>query len=356
MVVAPGAATEPAKRVFIVQSQEKGHVCGQPQAEGVLEALAEAGWQVGGNLTVRFHYMDYYGANATRDALHADGQRTLAEIEEFDPDLVFTLDDGAIKEVMMPLVGRLDIAVVFSGMNAEPEAYNRQKEFMTTRARPGANVTGVLEKLYTAESVAVMAHAVPGLRGGKVVLMTDLTVTGDALTKQFEKELQGVDDVTWEVKRIGRWEEYTALIEAANDDPAVKAIYPLALTMEGPNGERYTAPRIYDWTLANSRKPEMAANYFFARMGFFGGAVVNFRAMGRMAGRKGAQILHGAKPGDFAIEDASDYAIVFNVKRAKDLGIDIPTRVLTAADAVYQDDLMPLEGRPLVYDPTQASF
>jgi hypothetical protein len=128
------------------------------------------------------------------------------------------------------------------------------------------------------------------------------------------------------------------------------------MTVAGPDGRRFTAAEIYDWTLANSRKPEMAVNYFFARMGLFGGAVVNFGEMGRLAGRKGAQILGGAKAGDLPIEDAVDYAIVFNLKRAKDLGIEIPAHVLAAAHAIYKDDLIPLAGKELVYDPSTKTF
>lgn len=78
----------------------------------------------GVSLDVHFHYMDYYGRNAAAQALHADGQRALAEIEAFKPSIVFTLDDGAIKEVMMPLVGRTDHSVVFSRHEPEPNARN----------------------------------------------------------------------------------------------------------------------------------------------------------------------------------------------------------------------------------------
>jgi hypothetical protein len=100
----------------------------------------------------------------------------------------------------------------------------------------------------------------------------------------------------------------------------------------------------------------MAINYFFARMGLFGGAVVNFGSMGHLAGQKGAKILAGTKAGDLPIEDAPDYAIVFNIKRARDLGIEIPPRVLAAANAIYKDDLLPLQGRALLYDPQTRSF
>jgi hypothetical protein len=81
-----------------------------------------------------------------------------------------------------------------------------------------------------------------------------------------------------------------------------------------------------------------------------------FRSDRPACGEKAAKILAGTKPGDLPIEDAPEYAIVFNLKRAHDLGIEIPVSLLTAADAVYKDDLVPLEGRPLLYDPSIKSF
>jgi ABC-type uncharacterized transport system substrate-binding protein len=350
-----GRAQTAGKRIYIAQSYEKGHVCGEPQAEGILEALAAGGWVLGKNLSVRSYYMDAYRTNTTPEAMQREGERALAEIAEFKPDIVFTLDDPAARQVMMPLVGRTDVALVFSGMNGQPEMYDGIKKFMETRARPTSNVTGVYEKLYVLQSLKVMAQAIPGLIGSKAVMITDFSPTGNGLTKQFEIELAEMKEVQWEVRRVKDWTEYMGLIGALNRDDAVKAIYPVALTLP-TDGGRYSAAQIYDWTITNSRKPEMAINYFFARMGLFGGAVVNFGAMGKLAGAKGAKILGGAKPSDLPIEDAPDYAIVFNLKRAADLGIEIPTRVLAAANAIYKDNLLPLQGRPLLYDPQVKSF
>ena len=353
----PAYSENPPKRVYIVQSYEAGHVCGEPQAEGELQSLAVGGWTVGRNLQVKTYYMDTYKTNTSPESIHREGQKALQEISEFKPDLVFVNDDAAVAEVMMPLVGRDDISVVFSGMNGQPEMYNERKHYMESRARPGSNVTGVYEKLYAAQAVKVMEQAVPGLRGKKVVMITDHTPTGNGLTKQFDLELKDVTDVHWEVQRVQNWSDYTALIERLNDDPDVKAIYPVALSLPVDGGGHYAAAHIYDWTLAHSRKPEMAINYYFVRMGLFGGAVENFGAMGRLAGQKAVKILNGTRAGDLPIEDGPEYAIAFNLKRARDLGIEIPARVLAAANAVYKDDLLPLEGRSLLYDrsivPTQ---
>jgi len=346
---APAYAVNPPKRIYIVQSYEAGHVCGEPQAEGELQSLASGGWVVGRNLAVKTYYMDTYIVNTSPEAMRAQGQKALQEISEFKPDLIFANDDAAISQVMMALIDG-SVPIIFSGMNGQPEMYNERKHFMENREHPSGHVTGIYEKLYAAQAVKVMEQAVPGLRGAKVVMITDHTPTGNGLTKQFEIELKGMTDVRWEIQRVQDWSEYTALIERLNADPEVKAIYPVALSLPADGGRRFAAAQIYDWTLAHSRKPEMAINYFFARMGLFGGAVENFSAMGRLAGEKAVKIFNGTKAGDLPIEDGPESAIVFNVKRARDLGIAIPPRVLAAANAVYKDDLLPLEGRPLLYD------
>ena len=115
---------------------------------------------------------------------------------------MFANDDAAVAEVMMPSGRPRCISVVFSGMNGQPEMYNERKHYMESWAHPGSNVTGVYEKLYAAQAVKVMEQAVPGLRGKKVVMITDHTPTGNGLTKQFELELKDVTDVHWEVQRV----------------------------------------------------------------------------------------------------------------------------------------------------------
>jgi len=182
-----------------------------------------------------------------------------------------------------------------------------------------------------------MERAVSGLKGGKIVGITDYSPTGNAITKQFEMELakkQGT--INWELVRVNNWQEYTALITKINSDGSVKAIYPVALTLKVSETETYTAPEIFKWTIQNSKKPEMALNYFFSKVGLFGGAAVDFKAMGFLAGKKAGKVLSGEKAGDLAIEDAPEYAIVFNLKRAKQLGIEVPAPLLTAADYVYK--------------------
>lgn len=332
------AQTDLSARVMIVHSYDADHVCGHPQQQGVIQALAARGWKQNENLVVESFYMNTKKLHTTPEAIRAQAKKALAVIEAFEPDVVIVLDDNAIREVMLPLVGRDDISVVFSGMNAQPSSYNSERAFMEKPERPGSNVTGVYEKLYLAKSLAVIGSSLNGFeKGDKVVGITDYTPTGNAISRQFQLEIAAEKtNVLWELRRVKNFEEYRSLIHTLNEDPQVRAIYPAALSLETVDGLIYTAPEIFAWTIDNSSKPEMSLNYFFSKIGLFGGAAVDFNSMGRMAGDKVARILNGETAGTLPIEDARDYAIVFNQTRAKQLNIRIPPPLLTAADHVYR--------------------
>jgi ABC-type uncharacterized transport system substrate-binding protein len=336
-LITTSVAGQEAKRVYITASYEKNHICGGPQEEGIIKGLNKTGWFEGMNLKIKRYYMDTKRKNTTSEAMKKEANIVFRQIKEFKPEVLVVLDDNAFREVALPLAGGKDLPIVFSGINGQPESYNAKKRFMDKRERPGGNITGVYEKLYVVRSVIVMQSAITGLKGKKIVGITDYSPTGNALTAQFEIELKSKPrNIDWELKKVKDWQEYTSLIKKLNDDKETGAIYPVALSLKVSDTVTYTAPEIFKWTVENSRKPEMALNYFFAKIGLFGGAAVDFKAMGLLAGKKAGQILNGEKAGNLSIEDAPDYAIVFNLKRAKELAIDIPHPLLTAADHVYK--------------------
>jgi ABC-type uncharacterized transport system substrate-binding protein len=331
------AVAQEVKRVYIAASYEKNHICGGPQEEGVIKGLNKTGWFEGINLEVKRYYMDTKRKNTTLQAMKKEADIVFEQIRKFKPEILVVLDDNAFRELALPLADNKNLSVVFSGMNGQPEKYNAKKRFMDTRSKPGGNITGVYEKLYVARSIKVMQSAIPALKGKKIVGITDFSPTGNAITVQFEIELKNKPKGNdWELKRVKDWKEYISLIKELNEDDEVGAIYPVALRLKVSDSVVYTAPEIFKWTMENSYKPEMALNYFFAKVGLFGGAAVDFKAMGFLTGKKAGQILNGENAGNLPIEDAPDYAIVFNIKRAKALGINIPPPLLTAADHVYK--------------------
>lgn len=204
---------------------------------------------------------------------------------------------------------------------------------MESRSEPGHNITGVYEKLHFTDAIRVHSKLFPGLK--KVRVFLDTSPTGRALFEQIKIEIAKEPiPCSHEIKVAENWEDYQREIHLSNQDAEIDVIYPAALLLKDRNGTTYTASDIFAWTVKNSKKPEIALNYAFTRMELFGGAAVDFSSMGSQAGQMVAGILRGQDPGKIPIEEADRYALVFNVGRAKQLGIEIPSDVLMAADEV----------------------
>ena len=316
------------QRVFILDSYEQNHVCGKPQHDGVVAALEKMGFIDGKNISIESYYMDTKKINTTAAQKKQQAEIASRKITEFKPHVLVTIDDTAFKTVALPLVDT-DIKIVFSGMNGQPENYNKMKPFMESRQTPGHNVTGVYEFLHIADAIRVHSKIFPQLIETRVIVDT-VSPTGRAILKQVELELAETD-YKYSIRNVTSWEEYKQAIEEANNDSNVSVIYPVALALNDTKGNRYTAPKIFAYTVDNSTKPELALNYFFCKIGLFGGAAVDFGKMGWQAGEKVAKILKGASPGSLPIENATEHALAFNYTRAKELGIKIPGMFLDEA-------------------------
>ena len=331
----PAAGIE--KKAFIVHSYEKNHVCGQPQHDGIVRALKDAGWDTAQNLDLAVHYMDTKRKNNTPELMEKQARIVGKKIKAFNPDLVVTLDDNAFRTVALPMAeGRMDI--VFSGMNGQPENYNRTRRFMADRERPGHNITGVYEKLHIREAIKVLSNL---LDIRKVLILDDLSPTGKAIARQVRLELDsdqsGAPLPCETVNRtIHSWEEYRDVIEMINRNPEIDSFYLGTLLLKDSDGNTHTAPDIIDYTIKHAEKPAIGLNYAFIKMGLYGGASVDFFEMGYQAGEKAAAILNGSDPGTLPIEDAKRVALVFNLSRARELGLEIPKDILLAADEVFR--------------------
>ncbi|MCF8082409.1 MAG: hypothetical protein K9M96_04895 [Deltaproteobacteria bacterium] len=326
------ASPEPPYRIFILHSYEAGHVCGQPQHDGVISVLHRAGLKDQDNLQVQTYFMDTKRKNNTPELIREQARIALQKIRAFRPDVLIVLDDNAFRTVALRLVDK-PVPMVFSGMNNQPEAYHQKKACMESRNRPGHNITGVYEKLHFADAIRVHTKLFPQTQ--KVMIFSDLSPTGQAILRQIQVEMaQEPLPCAHEIRIVEGWEEYQKAIERANQDPEVGVIYPGALLLKDRQGNTYTAPEIFAWTVKYSHKPEIAINYAFTKMGLFGGAAVDFYAMGEQAGKMVVRILRGEDPGETPIEEARRYALVFNLDRARQLGLEIPSDVLMAADEV----------------------
>lgn len=170
----------------------------------------------------------------------------------------------------------------------------------------------------------------------EMVIIVDQSPTGKAIQKQVEIELREASfNDGWRLEIVEDFKQYETLIRRLNKDEKVKAIYPAALRLALPNGETWGGSDIIKWTIAHSKKPEMALNFSFTQLGYFGGASVDFYQMGEQVGAMVAKIFKGQSVTKIPIEDAKEYSLAFNSLRAKKLNFTIPEALLLAADRIY---------------------
>ena len=325
--------TQKLPLVFIVMSYEHGNVCGQPQEDGVISALADAGFVNGKTIIIKHFYMDTKRTYNTPEAITQRGKLALQAVKKASPDIVVTIDDNAARTVMLPLIGA-KIPVVFSGINKQPEDYNQQKHFMDSRENPGNNVTGVYEKRHIATAFKIMKVIIPSLQ--KVICLTDCSPTGKAARRQMQIELQGENTgIDYDIWVLRSFEDLQKAVEQINASPLVGAYYTSLTLLKSKTRITLTAPEIISYLVEHIKKPGMTANKAFIKLGLFGGVGVDFKAMGYCAGQKAAMILKGHPAATIPIEDANEYSIVLNLKRAKNLKIQIPPDILGAADQLY---------------------
>ena len=127
-------------RVLVIHSYERGHVCGQPQHDGVLEGLREAGLEPGKDVEVSAFYMDTKRRHTTPEAIRRRALEARERLRQVRPAVVVTLDDNAFRTVALELVDT-PVPVVFSGVNTPLSRYNRTRRFFESWERPPATTS-----------------------------------------------------------------------------------------------------------------------------------------------------------------------------------------------------------------------
>src|SRR5215467_2698125 len=280
--------------------------------QAILAQLRELGFSEGQNLVAEYQAMD-----------DARGPFVAAiELMRSQPDLVVALGTEVALQAVVGASG--SVPIVFIAINFDPIA----RGYVTSLARPGGNITGVVYRQLelAAKQVELLAQAFPD--------RPRMAVFFDALSAdQFSAAERSATSLQFQVQAL-RLENPPYDFEAAFRGAKAGAAQ-VALVLSSPFFIPHTV-RIGELAIEH-HLPTMFIQKDYVRAG--GGLMSYGVDMVLMAGRVGdyvAKILKGAKAGDLPIEQATKFEFVVNLKTARVIGIELPTAILLRADEVIE--------------------
>jgi putative ABC transport system substrate-binding protein len=272
-------------------------------------ALRELGYIEGQNLAVELRYAD----------------RNVARLPELARELV------QLRMDVILAVGTLALQAAREATTAIPIVMFTQVDpvttgFVTSLARPGGNVTGVLiaaEGTLAGKRLALLKEAVPQASRIGVLSLDDIGARVQLQEAQPAAAALGVQLVPVEVRGSDYDQAFSTLMAQRPGALFVLAHSFFANASSRKRiielAARHRLPAIYEWREHAEDGGLMA----------YGG---NQWELVRRAATYVDRILKGARPGDLPVEQATKFELVVNFRTARRLGLTIPSSVLGQAD------------------------
>lgn len=332
VLLALPADAQQRRRIFIVDSYDRGYLWSQSTHRGVVRAMMDYGYlateaQAGALLrddgvssdkvVIEKAWMDTKRRNSRRHLAEAT-RDIMARIADFKPDLVLLGDDNATNFIGNRLLDS-EVPVVFWGVNGLPLKYG----LVDSMDNPGHNVTGVWQSGYHKESLEFLSRLVPQAR--TFAILASDSVTARANVKQIQHLARGgklpmrlVDTV---ITRSFSEFKARALDLASRVDAFFVVNHDTLVDENNRHVDMLTVGR---WYLTNIRKPEASHEDQFVREGMLLTANDSGFNQGYRAFEMAYDILEqGLNPSRMRTVTPQRGPLMINRQRARMLGIAI---------------------------------
>jgi putative tryptophan/tyrosine transport system substrate-binding protein len=283
-----------------------------PSFRAFLEALREAGWREGKNLTIEWRFSEGGSESLPRLANELIGlQVELIVATPTRPALVAKQATATIPIVFAQVADPIGAGIV------------------TNLARPEANITGMssLAADMGGKRLALLKEMLPG--ASRIAVLWNRPSQGAAsIFREFESssKLLGL-----ELKDVGI--SQAAELERAFEE-VVEARSAAIAVIDDPAILGYK-DQIHRLAAARGLPTFSQSSEFVAGGGLMSYGP-NLLDLHRHAVRYVDRILRGAKPAELPVEQPTTFEMVINLKTAKTLGIEVPANLLARADEVIE--------------------
>jgi len=323
----------PPLKILIVNSY-KDWKLEEDLQKGVIEGLRRKGYRESSDYELKAFSMDTKITYTTVKEIEERASVVFNLIEEFKPSIVFVNNDNALKYVAVEYTERYpdrQLPFVFSGINLDPIIYQP----ISSLEEPKGPITGVLERHPYYQAFSFAKRIFPD--ASNIVLLADHSPSSDFVVQDFkERYLEKVTNSPLEVvdfiqiETFDEWKEIILKYQEKVDIIGIENYHQI----RDANGKVVLASQVLDWTIQNSKIPELGSVGSYVEDGALLAIGPSYYKSGIYAGIIGGEILQGSAPGGIAIVDPGVVETAFNLERAKMLQIEIPIKELVQADEI----------------------
>jgi ABC-type uncharacterized transport system substrate-binding protein len=308
----PGSASSLVKvvrlagdyRVLVVHSYNPEYPWVQNINLGIEKGLEKAASEV------RTFYMDTKRKNDEGSKV-AVGQQAADLVAEWDPQIVISCDDDAQRYVASRYAGKGTPQVVFCAVNGDAATYGY----------PAANVTGVLERPYFAETMKFLDILCPGFK--RIALISEESITSDLAFRFMRTEGTSFEIVSrTKCSDFAQWQR--AVLDAQDKAGAI-GVYTYHSLKRAGTDENMDPAEVMRWTVANSKLPVVGFLDFAIADGALCGMVESGEEQGLRAGQLARMMLKGRQASEFPIVETGLHGRkLLNMDTARAKGIVVP--------------------------------
>ena len=300
------------RRIGVLMNFTADEPEGKARANALAQSLRKLGWTEGGNVHTNIVWV---GEDTGRYRQYAE------ELVALAPDVIVASASPTATALLqvtrsVPIVFANAIDPVGAGL-------------VNSLARPGGNATGFLSFEYSIAGkwVELLKEIAPGIR--RIVVVRDpagAAGIGQFAAIQSSAGSSGVDLSVIDPREAGEIESSVRAFAHEPNGAMIVTASPSAIARREliiSLATRHRLPNIYPF------------RYYPLSGGLASYGSDPIESYTRAAGYVD-RILKGEKPSNLPVQAPTRYALVINLKTAKALGLDIPTRLLATADEVIE--------------------
>jgi ABC-type uncharacterized transport system substrate-binding protein len=299
-------------KVLVVMSYEETNPWCQEIKEGIDSILADY-------CEIKYFYMNTK-RNIKGGPKKAKEAFTL--YKKLQPDGVIAADDPVQSMFVVPyLKNKVKTPVMFNGVNAESDQYGY----------PASNISGILERSHTRESIAFAKQLIPSIN--TVGFIARDSLSGRSIQKQVQNESDTYPAKLIDFKLVKTIKQALTVIK----DYREKADLIGAFATNGlldDNGNPLDNKQVTNIITKAFGKPMIGANKFHVRFGALCSVIKTGQTQGRVAAEMLLKAMQGTPVSDLPITVNKHGKRMINATVMRSLGIEPKRRMLIGAELV----------------------